>query len=253
MDAAPAPTGVAAASSPPPTEWPKAMPWPSPPVDLSMRLSTNSAPVWSRPAQATAALFLLVALCLIAWHTCAAQRWNCRPATLEPADEDPPFIDLNQADHAQLLQLPGVGENLARRIETYRAEHHGFRDVDELRRVNGVGPKLLEKVRRFVHVEPLPSDEEGEPASEPIRRPVPDDKPPIVVTVKKVPLTQPLDLNRATQAELQRLPGIGPKLSQRILDARAKKPFRSVEDLRRVPGIGPKTLERLRPHVVVVQ
>ena len=251
MDAAPSPVGVAAASPTPPPEWPEAMQWVSPPGNLAIRLPANPAPAWSRPVQATAVLFLLLAVVLIAWHTCAAQRWSCRPATLEPAEEDPPFVDLNQADHAQLLQLPGVGENLALRIEAYRAEHHGFRDVEELRQVGGIGPKMLEKLRPFVQVEPPIRDEEGEPSPEPIRGAVPKEKRSVVVTVTKVPPTQPLDLNRATLPELQRLPGIGPKLSQRILDARAKKPFRSVDDLRRVPGIGPKTLERLRPHVVV--
>lgn len=253
MDAAPSSLGVAAASPTPSPEWPDAMRWVSPPSDLSVRLPTNPAPAWSRPVQATAALFLLLALVLLAWHAYAAQRWSCRPATLEPADDDPPFVDLNQADHAQLLQLPGVGENLALRIEAYRAEHDGFRDVEELRQVGGIGPKMLENLRPFVRVEPPIRDEEGEPSPEPIRREKSKEKHPVVVTVKKVPLSQPLDLNRATRQELQRLPGIGPKLSQRILDARATKPFRSVDDLRRVPGIGPKTLEKLRPHVVVVK
>ena len=50
---------------------------------------------------------------------------------------------------------------------------------------------------------------------------------------------------------MQKLPGIGPKLSQRILDERARGAFKSVEDLRRVPGIGPKTLEKLRPLVTI--
>lgn len=252
MDAAPSPVGVAAASPTPPPEWPEATQWVSPPAERSVRLPTNPVPVWSRPAQRTAALFLLLALVLLAWHTYAAQRWSCRPATLEPTDDDPPFVELNQADHAQLLQLPGVGENLARRIEAYRAEHNGFHDVEELRQVGGIGPKLLEKIRPFVHVEPLIRDEESEPAPEPPPRPVPREKRPVVVTAKKVAPTQPLDLNRATLAELQRLPGIGPKLSQRILDARARKLFQSVDDLRRVSGIGPKTLERLRPHVIVI-
>jgi competence protein ComEA len=253
MDAAPSAVGVAAASPTPPAEWPETTRWVSPPGDLSIRLPANPAPAWSRPAQGTAAFLLLLALALLAWHVCAAQRWSCRPATLEPADETFPFVDLNQADHAQLLQLPGVGENLARRIEAYRAEHHGFRDVDELRQVGGIGPKLLEKLRPFLHVEPFLGDEEGEPSLELIRRPAAKEKQAFLVTGKKVPPTQPLDLNRVTREELQRLPGIGPKLSQRILDARAKKPFQSVDDLRRVPGIGPKTLERLRPHVVVVK
>ncbi len=245
MEAAPSPVGVAAASPPPPPEWPESTRWVSPPGDLSVRLPSDPAPAWSRPAQRAAALLLLLAVGLLAWHTYGAQRWSCRPAALEADALDSPGIDLNQADHAQLLQLPGVGENLVRRIEAYRAEHHGFRDVDELRRVGGIGPKLLEKLRPFVYVEPRASDEEDEPPE------VRNAKPPLIVS-KKAGLTQPIDINRASGAELQRLPGIGPKLSQRIIEARDKKPFASVNDLRRVPGIGLKTMERLRPHVVVL-
>jgi competence protein ComEA len=51
--------------------------------------------------------------------------------------------------------------------------------------------------------------------------------------------------------ELRTLPGIGPKLAQRIIDERQKRPFATVEELRRVSGIGPKTLEKLRPHIEV--
>jgi competence protein ComEA len=68
---------------------------------------------------------------------------------------------------------------------------------------------------------------------------------------KKEPPGQPVDLNRASRQQLQTLPGIGPKMADAILAARAGKPFASVEDLRRVKGIGPKTLERLRPHIRV--
>jgi competence protein ComEA len=255
MDAASSPVGVAAAAPTPPPEWPETTRWMSPPADLSVRLSSDPAPAWSRPAQGTAALFLVLALGLLGWHTYGAHRWSCRPTTLEADTLDWPGIDLNQADRAQLLQLPGVGDNLARRIEAYRVEHHGFRDVDELRRVSGIGPKLLEKMRPFIYVDPMASEEESEPELTPIRRALPEarkEKPPPVVSKKAAALTQPIDINRATAAELQRLPGIGPKLSQRIIDTRDKKPFASADDLRRVPGIGPKTLQRLRPHVVVV-
>src|SRR5205823_10429093 len=64
-------------------------------------------------------------------------------------------------------------------------------------------------------------------------------------------LHDPIDVNRAAADELQKLPGIGPRLAQRILDERAKAPFKSVDDLRRVSGIGPKTLEKLRAFVTV--
>jgi competence ComEA-like helix-hairpin-helix protein len=60
-----------------------------------------------------------------------------------------------------------------------------------------------------------------------------------------------IDVNSADQAELELLPGIGPALAKRIIEARGQRRFTRVEDLDRVPGIGPKTLERLRPLVTV--
>lgn len=63
---------------------------------------------------------------------------------------------------------------------------------------------------------------------------------------------QPVDLNRATAAELDALPGVGPAVAARIVAYRsANGPFRSAEDLLNVAGIGDRTLERLRPGVVV--
>ena len=61
-----------------------------------------------------------------------------------------------------------------------------------------------------------------------------------------------LDLNRASQAELEALPGIGPKRASAIVRWRVEhRPFVELEDLVKVPGIGPATLERLRPLAVV--
>lgn len=65
-------------------------------------------------------------------------------------------------------------------------------------------------------------------------------------------VSTPLDLNSATAAELETLPGIGPALAGRIVAYREEHgPFTSVEDLLQVSGIGPATLERLRPLVYV--
>lgn len=60
----------------------------------------------------------------------------------------------------------------------------------------------------------------------------------------------PVAINRATPAELQRLPGVGPVLAGRILaHRRAHGPFRNLADLRAVRGIGPRTCERLASWV----
>jgi len=63
--------------------------------------------------------------------------------------------------------------------------------------------------------------------------------------------TTRINLNTATQEELETLPGIGPKLAERIMEFRKHTPFRSVNDLDFVSGIGPKRLEALRPEVTV--
>lgn len=60
-----------------------------------------------------------------------------------------------------------------------------------------------------------------------------------------------VDLNRATAAELEKLPGLGPRKVDAILELRKKRPFTRVTQLLEVKGIGKKTLERLRPWLRV--
>jgi competence ComEA-like helix-hairpin-helix protein len=55
-----------------------------------------------------------------------------------------------------------------------------------------------------------------------------------------------LDANRATAAELELLPGIGPARAAAIVAERQRAPYASLDGLRRVHGIGPKIVERLR-------
>ena len=59
-----------------------------------------------------------------------------------------------------------------------------------------------------------------------------------------------IDINTASAAELEALPGIGPVLAQRIVDTRTKNgPFASVDDLALVSGVSRKLVDDLRPLV----
>lgn len=59
-----------------------------------------------------------------------------------------------------------------------------------------------------------------------------------------------LEMDRATAADWERLPGIGPSLAARIVADRAERgPFQTPEGLLRVRGIGPRTLDRIRPYL----
>ncbi|HUF66526.1 MAG TPA: helix-hairpin-helix domain-containing protein [Gemmatimonadaceae bacterium] len=60
----------------------------------------------------------------------------------------------------------------------------------------------------------------------------------------------PIDLDQATPAEIERLPGIGKVVAERIVFNRDSfGTFGSLKDLQRVKGVGPKLAERIRPHV----
>ncbi|WP_240434980.1 ComEA family DNA-binding protein [Streptomyces sp. YIM 130001] len=59
-------------------------------------------------------------------------------------------VSLNSATPEQLETLPGVGPVLAQHIVAYRTEHGGFRSVDELREVNGIGERRFEDMRDAV-------------------------------------------------------------------------------------------------------
>jgi competence ComEA-like helix-hairpin-helix protein len=69
---------------------------------------------------------------------------------------------------------------------------------------------------------------------------------------KKPPPTKPLDLNKATVEQLQKLSGIGPSTAKAIVRFREKSgPFRRVEDLLAIRGITKRKLEQLRPYLTV--
>ena len=58
-----------------------------------------------------------------------------------------------------------------------------------------------------------------------------------------------INLNTATQAQLETLPGVGPSTAKKIMDYRARRPFTRTSQLRHIKGIGAKTYRRLAPLV----
>lgn len=69
---------------------------------------------------------------------------------------------------------------------------------------------------------------------------------------KKKPPAHPINLNTASAAELQQVPGIGPATAEKILQMRKSYgAFKSVDDLRAVRGIGEKRLAKMRKYLVV--
>jgi competence protein ComEA len=59
-------------------------------------------------------------------------------------------IDVNSADWPELTLMPGIGEQIAKRIVADRTTNGPYRDLDELRRVRGIGPRTLEGMKPFL-------------------------------------------------------------------------------------------------------
>lgn len=141
-------------------------------------------------------------------------------------------IDLDRAGAGEIARLPRIGPGLARRIVADRSARGPFGSLEGLSRVPGVGDGLIAEVRTLVVFS-------GGKAARREGGQGPGDS--------SSGAPGPLDLNTATEAELEKLPGVGPSLARRIVEFRGRHgPFAGVDGLVGVRGIGPRTLERLK-------
>jgi len=62
-------------------------------------------------------------------------------------------INLNSATLQELDSLPGIGEELGKRILAYRESNGNFSSIEELKKINGIGQKTFEKLKNLVTVE----------------------------------------------------------------------------------------------------
>jgi comEA protein len=62
-------------------------------------------------------------------------------------------ININTADNAQLESLPGIGPQTAKGITEYRQAHGGFKSVEELKQVKGIGDKKYDAIKDLVTME----------------------------------------------------------------------------------------------------
>ena len=94
-----------------------------------------------------ALLATLVAICLCSSPaTVSAQKGAAKPAAAGAV------VNLNTATASQIATLPGIGEKAAQRIIEYREKNGGFKKIEELMNVKGIGEKSFLKLKPLVTV-----------------------------------------------------------------------------------------------------
>ena len=81
------------------------------------------------------------------------RRGRSEGQSINPGETRPVKIDLNSATLDELMALPKIGQVTAQRIIDYRAKHGGFKTVDELINVKGIGEKTIERLKNEVSIE----------------------------------------------------------------------------------------------------
>ncbi len=175
-----------------------------------------------------------------------------RPGSGGAPDPAPAAPSVTPAAPAQ-IKVDVVGEvvwpglyvlSAGARIQDAIFAAHGPTYIADLKRVNlaavlrdgdrVVIPRIIQTPYPFNEA-PMSARLDGLPAASPARHPAGE-------------TPSAVNVNTATAADLDRLPGVGPVLARRIVEHReARGLFRRFDDLLEVEGIGPKLLRRLKP------
>lgn len=156
-------------------------------------------------------------------------------------------LDLNSAPLEELMRLPRVNRAMAERIVADRTSNGRYRSLADADRISGVGPATLAAWRDHVTL-PETGPGGGARAAQPAGASGSGQSAAGVSSESG----SPVDLNRATLPDLEKLPGVGPVLAARIIAYRdSVGGFRTIDELIGVSGIGPRVLDRIRPLVRV--
>lgn len=193
----------------------------------------------------------------------APQETRTAPESTTPAAETVTFpLELNAASAAELEQLPHIGAVLAERITAYRDQIGGFSNREQLLEVEGIGEATLYEIYDLLYLE-NETFPEPEPEPEPAGAPAPAAAPQPAETAPPATeppaaaapaVTFPLDLNQATAAELEQIPGMQPELAEKIVAFRQQiQAFSSVYELLYVDGMTEAYFVQLRDYVQITE
>lgn len=155
------------------------------------------------------------------------------------------YFDPNTLDEDGWTRL-GLREKTAQTILNYRNKGGRFRKPEDLSRVYGLFPDEYERIKPYIRIATDDPASNGEKPSD-----TPKKEPSASPWTKK-PAPSPIDINLADSIAWESLPGIGPKLAQRILRFRdALGGFHSIDQVGETFGLADSVFQKIKPLLVL--
>jgi len=140
------------------------------------------------------------------------------PRSSKVRNEKYSLVEINTADTAALIALPGIGSKLAIRVINFRDKLGGFYSIDQLSETYGLADSTFQKIKPWLKLEN--------------------------VSLKKI------NINTATNDELKSHPYLKWILANAVVEYRNQHgKFSSVEDLKKVGAITEETFRKIRPYL----
>jgi len=146
------------------------------------------------------------------------------------------LVDINNASQKELEALPSIGASTAKKIVAGRP----YKSVDELSKA-GLSAKVIDKIKPLVAV----GAAQAAPVAVAATKATSAVKEPKAAAQKAV--TGLVDINNASQNELEALPSIGASTAKKIV---AGRPYKSVDELSKA-GLSAKVVDKIKPLVTV--
>ncbi|KAM9308797.1 endonuclease/exonuclease/phosphatase family domain-containing protein 1 [Gastrophryne carolinensis] len=154
-------------------------------------------------------------------------------------------LNINTATEEELMTLPGVTRQVAQNIVEYRDYIGGFKKVEDLALVSGVGAAKLEQVKFEICVSSKSGSAQHSPNS--LRKDFDHGYHSQHLSVARI------NVNTATASQLMSLRGLTEEMAQNIIHYRTQHgPLKSIEDLLKVDTVSSAFLDKIR-HQVYIQ
>lgn len=163
------------------------------------------------------------------------------------------YVNINTAPLEELMLLKGIGEVIGGNIINYRNSTGGFRNIEEIMNVNGIGEKTFSDIREHIYVEnPIyPTDAPPVP-TEYVPEEIPTEyieEPSLEIPLETV-FSGSYDLNIVTAEELMNVPGIDSETAEKIIELRTSiHYFSNVRELLYVEGMTEEKLVSIMPYL----